>query len=145
LLLATPIGLFAAALTPTLKIKGVDARLYYAYSGTLSDPITPATVLRNVIIGEGDAREPSTSTLIDVVVEGTAGAFDATWRVELVVTTSGTGRVVLRQTKNVGVLSKTGTRHVAFWLPDTGCEPLRVTATVGAASRSTNVPFGCGE
>jgi hypothetical protein len=144
-ILTLSVGLFAATPAPTLKIKSVDARLFYSDTGTLSEPVTPQMALRNVIIGAGDVPEPSTSTLVDVVVEGTAGSFDPKWVVQLVVKESGSGKVIARASKHVSVLSNAGISHVGFWLPYTGCESLDIAASVGKASMKNHVAFNCGE
>ena len=128
-----------------LRVGRVEARLYLHDTGTLSAPISPNTALWNTIIGEGEALEPSTSTLVDVVVEGAPGSFDASRKVQLMVASSTNGKVTARMSKGVGVISQSGVSHVAFWLPETGCEPLTITATIGATSKKLDLPFACGE
>ena len=87
----------SASAEKPLAIKSIEARLFYNYSGTLSKPITGKTVLWNAIIGEGNIDEPSNSTLVDVTVEGAPGSFDPDLRLELVVSDSSSGKIVLRQ------------------------------------------------
>ena len=139
------VSLVVLAATNSLRIRDVEARLYYHDTGTLSEPVTPQTALWNTIIGEGDAQEPSTSTLVDVIVEGEAGTFEVGSRVQLIVKNSSTDEVIAELGKDVGVLSDAGLSHIAFWLPNTGCEPLRIIASTGATSMEIHVPFECGE
>jgi hypothetical protein len=146
------VGLLALALPGVLhaergdlRIEGVEARMYLHDSGTLSAPITPSMTLWNTIIGEGAAAEPSTSTLVDVIVQGTPGSFEAGRSVELVVINSTSGKVTARMNEAVGVISRAGISHIAFWLPDTGCEPLTITASIGRTTKKLDLPFACGE
>jgi hypothetical protein len=143
-LAASPVRAIAS---DQLEISSVGVRLFLGYSGTLSHPLTKADVLRNTTIGEGSASEPSSSVLIDVIVSGPLGSFDAHRAVTLVAADSSTGKVVGRFTKGPGVLSSAGAYHVAFWLPDTGCVPLHLVARVRGTSRSrtADVPFRCAE
>ena len=95
----------AALAASDLEIISVDARLFLGHTGSLSTPLTDRDVLRNTIIGEGSAGEPSIATLVDVVVKGTSGEFDEDWRVDLVVTNSATGAIQSRFSQRPGVLS----------------------------------------
>jgi len=136
-----------AEASDNLAIDGIFARLFLGHSGSLSAALSGSEILRNTIIGEGDAEEPSSSMLIDVVVSGPPGEFDPRWHVDLVVTNSDTGNTIAQLSKDPGVLSKAGKYHVAFWLLDSGCEPIRVAATVRGTSQSKliEVPFNCGD
>jgi len=142
LLLAAP----ASAGKP-LTIASVEARLFYNYSGTLSKPITAKTVLWNAVVGEGNIAEPSNSTFVDVRVQGEPGAFVANSRVNLVVSDSATGKVLQDQTAEIGVLDTAGKYHAGFWIPKTGCVPLRLRASIvgSKAAKTIAVPFACGE
>jgi hypothetical protein len=143
--------LFAASLqcmaaTP-LEIDAVTARLYYAHTGTLSKPIGENSGLWNTIIGGGGAEEPSNATLIEAVVSGKAGDYVPATYVDLLVTDTKTKKRIGKQSEAVGVLSNTGRFHLGFWLRDTGCTPLTITATLRGSSEKTTirVPFECGE
>lgn len=129
-----------------IKLVAIQSRLFQEHTGTLSKPIDASTVLHNVIIGEGGAAEPSSSTLVTVVVQGRPGEFDPTWRIELLVKERG-GKTILSTGKSVGVLSDKGLFHAGFWLAETGCKPLDITAKVkgGAQSMTASIPFRCGE
>jgi len=138
-----PVAVFAVDMP--LRVHAVEAHLYLQNSGALSRVIGPEMALWNTIIGEGDAGEPSTSTLVDVIVEGAPGSFSARSEVKLVVSNSRTGKVKYRFTSHVGVLSRSGVSHIPFWLKETGCEPLKLVATVGNTKAETDVSFACGE
>jgi hypothetical protein len=145
-LLALPLSDVAVAGSP-LEVRSVEARLFRHHTGSLSEPLTAKEALWNTIIGEGSAGEPSSSLLIDVIVAGTPGTFEESWLVELVVKNAKTAAVLSKQRKSVGVLSTTGVYHTGFWLPETGCEPLTVTARIrgGINSKEIKIPFACGE
>ncbi len=130
-----------------ITITSVDARLFYHHTGTLSAPIKEDAALWNTIIGEGSAAEPSTAVLVDVVVAGTPGEYRTTWGIDLVVKSGTTGKVLSKQSSDVGVLSGAGQYHVGFWLKNTGCERLRIQARVKGTNKWTEtvVPFACGE
>jgi len=128
------------------EIDRIDLRLYLNHSGTLSDPIEEHAELWNVIIG-GGISEPSSSTLVDVIVSSDPGSYKKNAVVSLVATNQRTGKVLSRQLKALGVFSSEGKFHAAFWLPETGCTPLRLVATLRGTSKSkaVSLPFECGE
>ncbi|HRO63360.1 hypothetical protein [Thermomonas sp.] len=128
------------------NIERVEARLFYSHSGSLSAPIAPDAALWNVIIGEGDASEPSESTLVDVILRGEPGEYPP-GVLDIVVTETGSGKVVLKRTSALGIFSAQGRFHVPVWLSDTGCIPLTVKASLrgGGSRASLDIPFHCGE
>jgi hypothetical protein len=127
------------------SIRAIEARLYYQHSGSFSAPLTPAFVLRNVIIGEGDAKEPSSATLVDVLVVGRPGSVSPGVRVHFVAKSARNGKIITSRSTDVGVLSAEGVSHVGFWIYDAGCEPLIVTASLGSAPMKLKLPFLCAE
>jgi hypothetical protein len=128
------------------EIDRIDLRLYLNHSGTLSDPIGDHAELWNAIIGGGIA-EPSSSTLVDVIVSSDPGSYEKNAVVSFVATNQRTGKVLSRQVKTLGIFSSEGKFHAAFWLPETGCIPLHLVATLRgtAKSRAVTLPFECGE
>lgn len=128
------------------EIDRIDLRLYLNHSGSLSAPLEENAELWNVIIG-GGISEPSSSTLVDVVVSADPGSYKKNMIVGLTVTNQRTGKVISRQSKTVGVFSSKGKFHAAFWLPETGCLPLRLVATLQGTTKSkaASLPFECGE
>ena len=143
-LVAPPAAMGAA---PTLEVREIEVRLFHSHTGTFSEPIPEGAVLWNTIIGEGDAREPSTSTLVKVKVVGAPSKFKERTAVQLTVRTVGqnTQPTILR--KSLGLFGKDGGQFVAFWLPNTGCEALLLAASVTGSSSALKhtVPFKCGE
>jgi len=139
-------GSAAALAADGPNIERVEARLFYSHSGSLSAPITPDAALWNVIIGEGDASEPSESTLVDVILRGEPGEYPP-GVLDIVVTETRSGKVVLKRTSALGIFSAQGRFHVPVWLSDTGCTPLTVKASLrgGGSRASLDIPFHCGE
>lgn len=130
-----------------LAVESVHPRLFYNHSGTVSPLITREFALWNTIIGEGAAEEPSNATLVDVIVTGDRGSYTPEARVDLTVTHSRTGKLIAKQSVEVGILSESGKFHAAFWLANTGCEPLTISAKLQGSRQSleAQVPFACGE
>ena len=134
------------------RLSRIRAQLFYDDRGTfsrniLSEPGSPHFNLFNVIIGGGSAEGGSHSTLVVVEVTGEPGAFEVGRSVELTATVG--GRVTLRQAVDLGPLSDRGRRFIGFWLYDTGCRPVSLSARVlGQRQPSTiraEIPFICGE
>lgn len=125
----------------------IEARLYYNHSGTFSPLIDERMPLRNVIIGESAATEPSNALRVDVVVKGAAGVLASRRQVTLEVAHGESGMLISRQSADVTTLNAAGEYHVAFMLQGTGCEPLKLSATVGNSTKaeSMSLPFQCGE
>ena len=147
--LATALWLAAGSATAERlpEVASIEARLFFNYSGTLSKPITAKTVLWNAIIGEGNISEPSNSTFVDVLVDGEPGSFKPGLRVELTVSDTSNGKILQTQVNEIGVLNASGKYHVGFWIPKTGCQPLRLRARIAGArtNKLATVPFSCGE
>ncbi|MCW5664642.1 MAG: hypothetical protein KIT35_12475 [Piscinibacter sp.] len=124
----------------------IEVRLFYAQSGTFSEPISEGAELWNVIAGEQGLREPSTSTFVRVrVSESGAGSRNA-GRVVLTVTDQHTKKRSIL-TKHLGAFGPNGVQYVGFWLPNTGCASLRIEAAIAgtASAVARNIPFRCGE
>ena len=104
--------------------------------------------LRNTVIGEGGAGGASTATLVLVEVSGRPGSLaQPERRVEFVVKSD--GKVRFEKSIPVEVLSENGRFFAAFWLYDTGCEPLelhaRITGQSVTSERTGRLNFVCGE
>jgi hypothetical protein len=130
-----------------LTVARVEARLYYAHSGTYSKVIDDKMRFWNVIIGEGGAAEPSKSLRVDVVLKGEPGSFEPEAKVTIDVINAETGKMHTQQSTQTGVLSDKGEYHVTFLLQQTGCIPLRIVARVSTspATQMASIPFRCGE
>jgi hypothetical protein len=128
------------------EIDRLDVRLFLNHSGTFSAPLDDRSELWNTIIGGGSVGEPSTSTLVDVVVSSKPDSFKKNSYVTLVVTDASSEKIISKMTGRLGVFGSSGKFHAPFLLQDTGCIPLRLTAKVGGSeSRTVTVSFKCGE
>jgi hypothetical protein len=130
-----------------VSIRTIQTRLYYHESGRFSEPLSGKWVLRNVIIGEGDAEEQSKATLVTVVVAGAKDSYVPNITVTLVVTDLDSGASIARQEQRLGTFEADGTYYAPFLLLDTGCIPLHLEASLSGipGTTTTVVPFTCGE
>jgi hypothetical protein len=148
LALAAPVAATAAPATAPYAVEALQVRLYYPQSGTFSPDIPSSASLFNTIIGEGWAREPSTAILVQARVGGQRGSFAAGRRVRLEVRRP-SGRLVDRQTAEVGLIGGAGVTRIGFMVQGTGCAKIRVRVTLlgqsPASRRTRDVPFVCGE
>jgi hypothetical protein len=145
---SAPLGFPQTKVAP--KIVAIRAQLFYDATGTFSQDILSQKdlALWNTIIGEGSAGAASTSTFITVEVSGGNMAVGAT-KVEITAT-GNKSRLIQKRLIDVDIYDER-TKFVApFWLYDTGCEPIRITARlIGAGAPRTavtkTIPFACGE
>lgn len=134
---------------PPYRITAVRAQLFYSDRGTFSGDVLapPGKTLWNTVIGEGESGGPSTSTLVVVEVTGAPGSYEPDRSVELVATAE--GKTVHRGTAQSAVLNTRGRMYAGFWLPDTGCKPIRLVARLRgqtpASETRKEIPFDCGE
>jgi hypothetical protein len=137
--------------TPPYKVTAIQAKLFYSDKGTFSRDVLakPDFGFWNTIIGEGDAEGPSDATLVLVEVSGKSleGEMQPSRKVEL--TAVAKGKVLLKRALNVGLFSDDHKFYAAFWLYDTGCEPVKLTARILGQPQpslmSKTIPFECGE
>lgn len=138
----------AAAAAPAAKI-GFQAFLLNGATGRLSpDVLAGDTLLGNVIAGTFS----STSTFIVVKVAlGATAPLPRAARVRLLATAAGgkPGRPLLDSTARLGAIGDDGNAYVGFWLADTGCTPVSLTATLtrtgGTVTGKTALSFACNE
>ena len=137
----------AGACAQALAVRTIEARLFFAHSGSFSEPLSENQPLWNVVIGESGASEPSTATLVKVLVAGPPRAFDRNARVVLQIDGPTPKATRSRQSKRLGVFDESGRQYVAFWLADTGCEPLRLSASLSGSKEAVvrTLQFACGE
>lgn len=152
---ALPAG--AGAATPPYRLAAMRAYLFFNDSGTFSPAIPENASLWNTVIGEGWAGHASDAVLVRVTVAGQAGSYESSRFVRLTVdrgsrTSSGTirwGKTVLDRRQPLAVLTRAGWTVAGFWLADTGCVPLRLTARLGGQPAAPPlvrvIPFACGE
>ena len=150
LVLMPPLNFSLFAQTKTaLKITAVRAQLFYDTKGTFSSDVLAKKdfAFWNTIIGKGDAGFPSSSTFVTVEVSGTDHKGDLP-KVELTAT-GNKGKLLLKKMIDVDLLGRTQF-YAPFWLYNTGCEPIKLSArligkNVSAKSLIKTIPFACGE
>jgi hypothetical protein len=125
----------------------VETRLFLSHSGKFSEPISEKTELWNTPATSDSPYRPSRNTFVRVQVNGPPGGADMKGRVDLTVTTVGTNQRPTRMHQRLGVFGPDGKQFVGFWLPDTGCEALQLSAKTNTSHKvvTQSVPFKCGE
>ena len=137
--------------SPPYKITAIKALLFYDGTATFYRDVLakPDFTLWNTIIGEGDAEGPSNSTLILVEVTGKPSPNEPARSRRVAFTAIAAGEVLLKRTTHIGLFGDGDKFYAAFWLYDTGCGPIKVSARIiGQAqpsSVSRTIPFACGE
>ncbi|HEX4561823.1 MAG TPA: hypothetical protein VH113_08345 [Gemmatimonadales bacterium] len=138
-----------AAVSPRstgLHIHPIEARLIYDDS-TLSDDVVGSNVwtLWNTIIGEGDAKKPSHSTLIEVPITAPPGYDPGSAVVQL----SLAGGHYDTRLAHLTPFDSSGRQVVTFRLDHTGCERLAMKAELRWQTMRDSVfediDFECGE
>lgn len=132
------------------KITAIRAQLFYDASGTFSPDVLSQkdAALWNTIIGEGSSGGASTSTFVTVEVSGRNLAVGAT-KVEITAT-GNKSRLIQKRVIDVDIYDERTKFFAPFWLYDTGCEPIKISARlIGAGAPRTvvtrTIPFACGE
>lgn len=132
---------------PKLRVSAIQARLFYENTGTLSE---------NVLTERGfdlwnTPFDSSYSTFVVVEVEGVPKYLETPRRIELtaryVPFDRERGSLHLRQVETIRNGSESGKAYAGFWIRDTGCNPVHLTARiVGRKQRlRETIKFGCGE
>jgi hypothetical protein len=142
-------GRFAQA-TVAPKITAIRAQLFYDASGTFSPDVLSQkdVALWNTIIGEGSSGGASTSTFVTVEVGGRNLTVGAT-KVEITAT-GNKSRLIQKRVIDVDIYDERTKFFAPFWLYDTGCEPIKISARlIGVGAPRTvvtrTIPFACGE
>lgn len=139
------------ARTPPYRITAIKAMLFYEQTGTFSRDILakPEMGLWNTIIGEGEAGSPSGSTLVMVEVTGKKGGDGPTTPRKVELTATDSKKVVLKRAVDIGLLEESGKFYAAFWLYDTGCNRIKLSARIigqtQPSAMTRTIPFECGE
>src|SRR5215472_10046235 len=119
-------------MTPPYKITAIKALLFYDRSATFSRDVLakPNFTFWNTIIGEGDAEAPSNSTLVLVEVNGNPSQNEPppARKVELTATTP--RKLLIKRTVDIGLFGDAGKFYAAFWLYETGCQPVTLVARI---------------
>ena len=136
---------------PPYKISAIKAMLFYDGKGTFSRDVLakPDFTFWNTIIGEGDAEGPSNSTVVLVEVTGKPSPDEPSPSRKVEFTALASRKILLKRTTDIGLFGDGGKFYAAFWLYDTGCQPVKITARiigqVQPSSISKTIPFACGE
>jgi hypothetical protein len=139
-----------AVAPPPFKITAIKAKLFFEGTGTFSEDILtqPDLALWNTIIGEGSAGSPSSSTLVLVEVSGQYNPNEAAPNRKVEFTATGPKKIALKRLDDIHI-GKDGKYYAAFWLYDTGCEPIKLSARIVGQSQPSamtkTIPFKCGE
>jgi hypothetical protein len=135
-----------AAKPISTSIGHIGMKLFYGYSGTLSQDISPPAefVGWNSIIGEGDAGEAVDDLLVTVHLRGKSET--NIFAPVSIVATDGKRKVVGRRIAEPVLANEKGEAAVALFLHDVGCAgALTVTAKMGASVKSETINLDCGE
>jgi hypothetical protein len=144
--------LLSANLLPQAKvaptITAIRAQLFYDASGTLSEDLLSQKdlILWNTMIGEGSAG--AASTFVTIEISGRNLPVGAT-KVEIMAT-GNKGRLIQKKLIGVDIYDERTKFFAPFWLYDTACEPITISARlIGKGAPSTvvkkRIPFDCGE
>jgi len=134
------------------RVAEIRAHSFYPVRGEFDerDLFDPTLVLRNVIGGEGDAKDPTEITLVLVTIEGPSFVSGTKGAVELQANAPGASPP--RQSIPFhSLFSEENRITVPFLIHGTGCEPLaleaRITGVAGdpPAPKKATIPFHCGE
>ncbi len=133
---------------PPYKISAIKAMLFYDGKGTFSRDVLakPDFTFWNTIIGEGGG---SNSTLVLVEVTGNPSPNEPSPARKVEFTAVASGKILLKRTTDINLFGDSGKFYAAFWLYDTGCQPIKITARITGQSQpssmSKTIPFACGE
>jgi hypothetical protein len=124
----------------SLRLGSIEVREFLGKTGELSDPLSERRALWNELIA-------STETFVDVTVRGKPGAYVPNRKVNLTVAKVDGGKRLASFSSSVGVLSDTGEYHVGFLILGTGCDALRLVATLEGSTEhiESTVDYSCGE
>lgn len=135
--------------TPVFKITAIRAKLFFDQRGTFSEDVLSGEnkFLWNVAISGGSVGSLSTSTLVLVEVSGKPGDYKAGHKIELIA--RGPRRMLLRKITEVGIPGDEGKFYAGFWLYNTGCDPIKLSARIIgqplALVMKRTIDFRCGE
>jgi hypothetical protein len=141
--------------SPSFKINAIKAMLFFEQTAAFSKDVLadPDFAFWNTIIGGGSAGSPSSSTLVLVEVAGKPGSYQTRRKIEFIATYKPNGRnlreITIKRATEINILSEDGKFYAAFWLYETGCSPVRLSARiVGQAEpymTKKTINFECGE
>jgi hypothetical protein len=118
---------------------------FYEHTGTFSQDILaePKVVIRNRRAAQGR----STATLVVIELTGEPETFDPQRNLVFAATDSHT--LQFKKTSTVGILREEGKFFMGFWLYDTDCYPVTLTARLTGQPRPAFIQqviiFSCGD
>ncbi|MGH9943660.1 MAG: hypothetical protein ACRD9R_15040 [Pyrinomonadaceae bacterium] len=130
-----------------LRISAIQAKLFYENTGTFSE---------NVLTEKGfdlwnTPFDWTYSTFVIVEIEGVPEYLETPRRIELTARYRSFDdvkrRLTVRHIEKIRNGSESGKSYAGFWLRNTGCEPVYLTARLVGHKRRfrTTINFGCGE
>ncbi len=137
---------------PPYKIASIKASLYFYQNGTFSENIIDNPSygpggLWDTIIGGGSAGSPSRDVMVIVDIVGKPRDFDPKRKLSFVAMEN--GKVKMERVATTHLFGEKGHLLVAFWLYDTGCKPIVLTAKLQGQSTESKlektIDFECGE
>lgn len=139
----------AAEPAPAVRIGSIQARLWYALSGKLSDDLLARKepfVGWNTVIGEGGVAEPATDLLLDVTMLGT-GVDEQSIEDPLEIrVTDKAGKMLASRRFPYMLLPYKGALHNPLWLRDVGCAgELTIQAHFRKQVKTASLVLDCGE
>jgi hypothetical protein len=141
-------GVALLAAQPAAATLGdIRMHLFYQETGRLSPDISPPNDFTgwNTVIGEGSAEEAADDLLVVAEVR-TTGEQNVETPLRIVAR-GGPGNRVLAQRSWTGLLTSTqGRAYLPLYVPGASCAgEIRVTVTLGRATRSETLTLACGE
>ena len=141
----------APAAPAAYRISAIRAFLYYHDTGTFDDrdAASGKVALWNTIIGEGDAKAPSQTTLVQVELSGPSFS-NISGTLEIVV--SAEKQKLVRQKLDAGGFFAENSPRIVIpvLVHGTGCTELKIDVTFTTPDKKKlkkrgDVPFSCGE
>jgi hypothetical protein len=145
---------------PSLKITAMKAMLFWESNGTFSPDVsetesadfTVPSLLWNTPMGGGPREGTASSVLVTVEVTSAEsykhGRSQIEFTASYVPLDRASGAIIVRRRAAISI-NENGKYIAGFWLYQTGCHPVKLSARIVGQSRSTTVRrairFGCGE
>lgn len=151
LVAATATFALAAAVSPAnaqaVQVEDIRVQLFYEHNGSLSDDLTKQKNLSlwNTIIGEGDAKGPSSAFLVSVVLRSTPEKFVKQASVSVTIVDAKKKSKLLERRFDGLAFGKDGRTVRPVFVENRTCAPTTIVAKAGASEKSVTLPFQCGE
>lgn len=133
----------------SVRIGGIEARLFYNTSGKLSDDLLARVqpfVGWNTIIGEGPAGGAATDLMVDVKLLGNGTDEQSIDDPLEIWVTDRTGKTLAKRTVAYLLVPYRGAVHNALWLRDVGCAgKLTLNARFRKQLKTASLALDCGE